>query len=214
MRSFWVLLRYHLRTECRSPSQMIAIGLLVWIVNYFIYRANPLLGMGEFSFLYWVFFMLIAINAVMRIEVHNDESEHYFLYTTCDPQQYYLAKLLFNILYLFMISIILYLSFYFFFSDQLTFQFSLFLLMLLGSVAVASCMTFVSTISHVARGQNTLLSILAMPILLPVILILKSASDEQLLLNSSSPAKYLTLTSIILITIALSLILFPTLWKR
>ena len=88
------------------------------------------------------------------------------------------------------------------------------LAILMGALAISASLTFVSTISTYASGQNTLVSVLAIPLLLPIIMLLKGLSDEIILGETIEYAKFLTLGGLSAVSIAASVFLVPVIWKE
>ncbi len=214
MNSCLSLLRYYINAEYRNIAQSFALVLFVWIVAYIIYRVYPDMSRGDFNYLYWIFMMLLSINITLRSESHHGAEEHLFLYTCADPIYVLIAKILFNFVYLFVIGILFYGFFHLYFDAVMSFSIEYVGLIGMGALAISACLSFVTSINNYSSGQNTLISILALPLLIPVILILKSASDGIIMFSDVENTKYLTLISISFITIALSTILFPFVWRQ
>lgn len=214
MKSIWSLLLYNIKTEYRVYAQSLSIILFSWIVSYVIYRLHPALQMEEFGFLFWTFMMLIGINICLRAETHHGSSQHLFLYTLVDPESMYIAKFLFNWLYLTVMGILFYGFFIFYFSPNIVFNSAMLVVILVGGFGLSGCISFVAAMSSYAGGQSTLVSILAVPLLIPIIILLKSATDEIILFNNLEYHQFLTLLSISLSLVALSVILFPFVWKE
>lgn len=214
LNSIWTLLKFNISSEYRKYAQVAGLVLFSWIVCYLIYRVHANLEPTEFGFIFWIFLMIISVNICLRAESHHGSQEHILLYTMVDPVHVLLAKVLFNFFYLLILGVMFYLFFQLYFSATVPMYLDFFIVIASGAFALSSSMSFVSSISSYAGGQNTLMSVLSLPLLIPVILILKSLTDEIFLNENIEYVKYLTLFSISFITIALSLILFPVVWKQ
>lgn len=214
MKELSILLNYNLRSEYRKLSQTIALVLFSWIVCYIIYRIHPDLAALDFGYTYWIFLMLISINICLRAESMHGSDEHLFLYTCVNPSFVFAAKLIFNFFYLFFIGVLFYFFYVIYFNVQIQFIPSFLIAIAAGSLAISSCLSFVSTMSSYADGQSTLISILALPLLIPVIMIMKNITDEIVLFDNWEYSAFITLLSITTITIALSILLFPFIWKE
>ena len=90
-----------------------------------------------------------------------------------------------------------------------------FVAVLLGSVGFATCLTMVSAIASKAKNSTSLMAILSFPVLIPLILLLIKLSKNAMdgLDRASSSDEILTLLAINAITIAISYVLFPYLWR-
>lgn len=214
MKELSVLLIYHLRAEYKNMAQTLALALFSWIVCYILYRVHPELQAIEFAYTYWIFLMLISINICLRAESIHGSDEHLFLYLCADPIFVFLSKLVFNFIYLLIIGILFYFFFGVYFTGQITFIPSFILIILSGSLAISTCLSFVATMSSYAEGQNTLISILALPLLIPVVMLMKNITEEYILFGRWEYGAFSTLLSIILMTIGLSLLLFPYIWRE
>ncbi len=208
------LLKYNFSLEFRNKTQVISLLLLAWIVCYILFKIHPSLESSEFGYLFWMFMTLLSINVCLRSESYNGQEIRLYLYTIVDPVLIYLSKVFFNSCYLFLIAVLFYLSFHINFTEQVPFEVNLIFVILIGAFAISSSLTFVSTVSTYANGQNTLVSILAIPLLLPIIMLLKGLSDEVILSESIEYLKYWTILGLASISIAASLLLVPHIWKE
>lgn len=220
MTSFLIQLRTEFLIEYRSWSQSGAILLFVLVLAYVISRikgqlsATPELVVTEFSFIFWMFLMLISISIAIRTEGHQDEGEHILVYTLISPLTAFFAKYVFNVCYLTIVGLGFYLALFIFYSTELSLSIDFAKLILYGAITISAALSFTSSISSHLAGQNTILSVLSIPILIPVITILYEMSVGQVMQGSIEISKYLTLFSISLLSIALSLFLFPMVWKQ
>jgi heme exporter protein B len=220
MSSFILQLRTEFLIEYRSWSQSGAILLFVLVLAYVISRIKPGLSstpelvITEFSFIFWLFLMLISVSIAIRTEGHSDDGEHILIYSLISPLTAFFAKYFFNVMYLALIGIGFYLALYFFYAPQVSLSLDFVTLILCGAISIAAALSFTSAIASHLVGQNTILSILSIPILIPVILTLYQMSVGQVMQGSIEMSQYLTLFSISLLSIALSLFLFPMVWKQ
>jgi len=85
----------------------------------------------------------------------------------------------------------------------------------LGSTGFASVFTMVSAISSKTGNNSTMMAILSFPIVIPLLLVLIKVSNHALdgLDRSVSVDELLVLLAINIITVAISLLLFPYLWR-
>lgn len=214
MTEFFALIRYFFSIEFKNRSHIVALLMFAWIVCYILYRVHPSLETTEFGYIFWLFLTLMSINVCLRSESHHAEEHRLYLYTLTDPVKLFLSKLFFNFCYLIFIYVLFYMCFHVYFTDQVPLVLDFVFAIFMGALAISASLTFVSTISTYASGQNTLVSILAIPLLLPIIMLLKGLSDEIILGGSIEYAKFLTLAGLSAISIAASLLLVPVIWKE
>ena len=214
MENIFGLFILNLRREIRQWAQLLGLILLAWVVAYLVYRTSPSNGVDVFNFVYWIFVLLISINATMRVESHDSEEERIFLYTLTDPFDTLMAKLIFNFVYISLIAILFYLAVLLFFAPVVVFSISYILLLLSGALVIAACMTLVTAIGFASGGQTTLVSILGLPLLIPAILILNKIGKTILQNDEIVMVDVYSLIGIIMISISASLFLYPVVWKQ
>src|SRR5690606_10272872 len=90
-----------------------------------------------------------------------------------------------------------------------------FVVVVLGSVGFAAVFTMVAGISAKAGNNSTLMAILSFPIVIPLLLVLIKVSKNAMdgLDRSVSLDELVVLLAINVITVAISLLLFPYLWR-
>ena len=214
MNSLWTLVKNDFRIEYRNVSQLMGLLLLCWIVSYLIYRLIPGLTEGSFTYMYWIVYLLISVNVTSRIESHQDSNEHLFLYQYAGPVDLILSRIVFNYCYLILVSLFFYASLFLYFSHLEVYSLDFVWAILGGSFAVSTTLTFVTAVGKFADGQNTLMSIMSIPLLIPVVLILNRICMSIATGQSIEFSNILTLLGISLLSISLSLILFPFVWRR
>src|SRR5690606_24819455 len=86
---------------------------------------------------------------------------------------------------------------------------------LLGSMSFASVFTMVSGISAKASNNSTLMAILSFPVIIPLLIVLISLSQNALAgaPRVDSTNDIVVLLAINVITVTISLLLFPYLWR-
>jgi heme exporter protein B len=87
--------------------------------------------------------------------------------------------------------------------------------LLLGAVGFAASLTLVAGIAAKAENSATLMAILSFPVILPLLLLLLRVSKNAMdgLERSASRDELLSILAIDAIVLALSVLLFPFIWK-
>lgn len=164
----------------------------------------------------WVILLFSGLNAIVKSFVGEGSSTDLFYYQLYDPLELIIAKLLFNFGYLMLIFALIYLGFSFFIEDKIKDYILFFSGSLLGVFGITIIYTFVSSITKNGASAGTLLmSILALPLTLPVLLLLTkvTAVSMGLIQDSAVGEDLLLLAGVDLLFLGLVLILFPALWK-
>jgi len=77
----------------------------MWALAYVIYRIRPLLSIDEFNYIFWVIMMITAISIAIRSTAHASKEERLFIYTLVSPTVALSGLIIFNALYLLLISV-------------------------------------------------------------------------------------------------------------
>ncbi|MEL6391063.1 MAG: hypothetical protein AAFQ02_12970 [Bacteroidota bacterium] len=179
-----------------------------------MYRIRPTLRPTDFHFVFWVLMMLIAINVSLQSERHSGLDEKLFIYTLVSPGILFLSRLLFNTSYLFLVGAMFYTVLLGLFYPQISYSSSFVGLIGMGAFALSCSLSLTSAIASHGSNQNTILSILSIPVLIPVVMSLHNIGITKLMMTTVDAAKYIGLFSISLISLALSMVLFPIVWKQ
>ncbi len=166
--------------------------------------------------LFWIILLFIAINAIGKSFTQESAQRNIFYYTVASPEAVIFSKITYNILVMIGISLIG-ICFYSLVMGNPVGNFPLYLLSLvLGAIGFSATLSMVAGIA--AQGENTatLMAVLSFPIILPLLLMLlklsKSAMDGISIQENWD--EIAILTSIDVIVIVLSGILFPYIWRH
>lgn len=166
--------------------------------------------------LFWIILLFAAFNAVSKSFAQESSSRRLYYYMLASPVSVVVSKMVYNVLlmlFLGMMSLMLYTVFMGF----PNFNLNLFLpAFVLGSIGIASALTMVSAIASRSGNNPALMAILGFPVVLPLLLILVTASQEALKDNVDSITIISLLLALLLIDIVvmvLAVILFPYLWR-
>ncbi len=166
--------------------------------------------------LFWIILLFIAINAIGKSFTQESAQRNIFYYTVASPEAVIFSKITYNSLVMIGISLIG-IGFYSLVMGNPVGNFPLYLLSLvLGAIGFSATLSMVAGIA--AQGENTatLMAVLSFPIILPLLLMLlklsKSAMDGISIQENWD--EIAILTSIDVIVIVLSGILFPYIWRH
>lgn len=165
--------------------------------------------------LFWIIMLFAAINAVLKSFLQEREGRLLYYYTLLRPQSIINAKILYNALLMSILSLAGLLVFISFLGNPIQ-NLPLFLInMLLGVIGFSSVLSMVSAIASKAQNNFTLMAVLSFPLVLPLLLVIIKVSAAAVA-GAGFSEQYPNLLVIILlaaITIVLSNILFPYIWK-
>lgn len=165
--------------------------------------------------LFWIIQLFSAINAIAKTFVQERAGRQLYYYTLASPQQIIIAKIIYNIGLMLMLSLLGF-AVYAFVLGNLAQDWQLYLgSLLLGAVGFAASLTLVAGIAAKAENSATLMAILSFPVILPLLLLLLRVSKNAMdgLERSASHDELLSILAIDAIVLALSVLLFPFIWK-
>ena len=215
-----LLVRKEIQLEWRQKYAM--HGLLLYLAStvfvcYLSFKAKQqAIHPITWNTLFWIILLFIAINAIGKSFTQESAQRNLFYYTIASPEAVIFSKITYNTLVMVAISLIG-IVFYSWVMGNPVGNFSLYLLSLvLGAVGFSATLSMVAGIA--AQGENTatLMAVLSFPIILPLLLMLLKVSKSAMdgLSIQENWDEIAILTSIDVIVIVLSGILFPYIWRH
>jgi heme exporter protein B len=166
--------------------------------------------------LFWLIILFASVNAVLKSFLQERETRQIYYYTLASARDIIISKIIYNAFLLTLLSVAGFFIFILLMGNPIE-NLALFLVnMILGVLALSSVLSMVSAIASRARNNFTLMAVLSFPLILPLILIVlrnsvDAANGEGFV--SLIPG-LLVILLLIAITIVLSVILFPFIWKE
>ena len=207
-----------LRLELRSRYGLNAIFMFgissLAVISFSVGQAA--LSTKVLSALYWIVVFFSAMSAMAQVFVREEESNTAMtLRLTTDPNAVYLGKLFFNLtLLVVLVSVIT--PLFFIFTDAPAEGIVNFLLvMILGVLDLCAATTLIAAIIARASVKGALFAVLSFPILLPVLIVLVSATDKVWAGSSLGEVSKLLqfLLAYVVIMVTASLMLFKFVWE-
>ncbi|MCB0659698.1 MAG: heme exporter protein CcmB [Saprospiraceae bacterium] len=203
------------KIEFRQSFTFYSVLLFAVTVVFFIYKSFNNINAREWSVLFWIIMLFSGLNAAMKTFLQEKKDTWHYYYTLFDPIDLLAAKLIYNTIFLLLLSFLVigFMSWFMFFPihDLRLFSFSL----MLGIIGISTVFTFVSVLISAEGANTTLMSILSIPLLLPImLLVLKSTQVSARLLVDTAVYEDITiLGGIDMILLGTIFLLFPYLWR-
>ena len=201
--------------EIRQRYAIAGIFLFAVTTAYFIYKAFNKLSALEWNILVWIIVLFAGLNAIVKSFVQEKKETYLYYYTLFGPLEVIIAKLIYNYLFTIFLTLVVILTFTVLFGNPVK-DFPLFIKgLLLGTLGISSVFTFVSSVSGAGSSNNTMMSILSLPLVLPSVLLMEriTAVAMRLIQDSAISKDLYILASIDLLIIGMIILIFPTLWK-
>ncbi len=139
-----------------------------------------------------------------------------YFYSIVSPTEFIIAKMMYNILLMALMSVISLILFYLFLDNPVVYAWRFAGIVLLGGISISLVFTLMSAIASKAQQNAALMAILGFPVILPLLLLLirisKTAFAEVFREGAVLQlAGFIVMLDVLVIV--LSGILFPYLWK-
>lgn len=204
-----------LALEWRSKNAINSIVLYLVSTVFVCYQAFESVDTLVWNALFWIILLFASINAISRSFVQESQYRQLYYYSIASPKAIILSKIIYNIILMVFLSIVAYVIYSIIFKNPVGDPLLYFFAVLLGSISFATVFTMVSGISSKTGNNSTIMAILAFPVIIPLLILLLKLSSNALkgLDRASSDREIITLIAINVITVTISLLLFPYLWR-
>jgi len=198
-------------------SRYVLNGMLLYVVStvFVCYQAFQSVDTPVWNALFWIVLLFAAINATGRSFVQESPYRRLYYYSIASPQAVVLAKMVYNMLVMVLLSGIAFAVYSLVFPIPMGDPLLYLAAVLLGSMSFASVFTMVSGISSKTGNSGTIMAVLGFPVIVPLLIVLLRLSQNALngLERAASSGEVFVLLAINAIAVAVSLLLFPYLWR-
>ncbi len=215
IREIGVLLRKELVLEWRLRYAISGILLYVLSTVYIVYASFVNVPAQTWNTVFWIIVLFASVNAIAKSFVQENGQRQLYYYALANPTSIVLAKVIYNTLLLFGLTLLSYAAFSLVAGNPVKDQGLFFLGLFLGSLGFSITFTFISAIASKTNNSGSLMAILSFPVIIPILmsLIKISAGALRLIQDTAIWKDIVTLVAIDLMLLALSFILFPFLWR-
>ncbi len=166
--------------------------------------------------LFWIIQLFICVNAVAKSFLQESSARMLYFYSITSAIDFVVAKLIYNTLLMLLMSLLSLLLFSILLGVPVTNFFLFTAIVCFGGISLSLVFTFLAAVASKAQQNASLMAILGFPLITPQLLLLiklsKAAFGEAFKQGALLQITLLLLAFDIMI-IALSVILFPFLWK-
>lgn len=211
------ILAKEFQSDFRNPYNLVATLLFLVSSMYTCYiGVNRISDANTWIALFWIILLFTSFNAVNKSFQSEQRPFMVYLYSLCSPQSFIAAKAIYHATVMAVLSLIALVVYRVLFQISIGDTTMLILAVILGSSGFAIALSLLSSIAAKAGNNITLMAILGFPIMLPMILVAtrlgKNAVDG---LAWEIQWKYLfVLAGLNVVSFALSVVLFPYLWRE
>lgn len=192
-------------------------GILLYVVStvFVCYLAFKTTQPIVWNVLFWIIMLFAAVNAIAKSFIQESKSRILYYYTIGSPQAIIIAKTIYNIFLLLLITCIAFIIYKLVFANELGDPLLYIVSIFLGSLSFSTVFTMTSAIASKAGNSGTLMAVLSFPVIIPLLMLLIKLSKNAMdgLDRSVSYDEIGVLVLINIIVLSVSLLLFPYLWR-
>lgn len=198
-------------------QQYTLYGILLYVAST-IFVVYTTLGQPEemvWNALFWVVQIFACVNAMAKSFLQESRGKMLYFYSITSARDFVVAKLLFNILLMLVLSLLSLFIFSILLGNPLHSVWQFIGVACLGGAGLSLVFTFLAAIAARAQQQAALMAVMGFPVIIPQLLLLSRISKVAF-----SSALYPGLWKMIfllagldILIFILALILFPFLWK-
>lgn len=209
------LVKKDLLLEFRQQYTLYGILLYVASTIFVVY-----LSMGQpedkvWNGLFWVIQLFVCVNAVAKSFLQESRGRMLYFYSIAGARDFVLSKLLFNLLLMFVMSLLSLAVFTLLLGNPLEHGVPFIGIACLGGMSLGLVFTFLAAIAAKAQQQAALMAIMGFPIIIPQLLLLMKIATAAFssVVQAGLLQMILLLIGLDLMVVILAVILFPFLWK-
>lgn len=208
------IIQRELRHELRSRRSWVAILLYICSVVYVAYLAfQHDLEPVTWNALFWILVIFIAMFAASG-SFAGREGEMLYIYTLVSPAKFILARLIYNGIFMLLVSIAAFMAYSLFLGNPVGSVFVFCVTLFMAVWGISSLLTMSFAIAVKGGGGFALMAIISFPLLVPMLITAQHLSAISMQAGVagywSNMAALLALDALI---VALSYLLFPYLWR-
>lgn len=210
------LIRKEMLLEWRSKYALNGVLLYVVSTVFVCFLSFVSIEKLTWNALFWIIMLFASINAVAKSFLQESKGRHLYIYTLVSPTALIIAKTIYNSLLMIGLTLIALLFYCLVFDFPAGGDLLMYIIAtILGSLTFASIFTMVSAIASKAGNGGMLMAVLSFPIIIPVlILLIKLAKNAIDGLDRSVSLDDIGMLLIVnVMVMAVSLLLFPYLWR-
>ena len=199
----------------REKQSILTSILYLTIITFVVFRLFGSMSKPMQIAIYWILLLFTTISFISSSFALMGSKRRLYYYQLYDPAEIYISRFFANFCKAIIIGGILLLLFRvfgdFILEDLVLFSKSV----ILTSLGITSALTLVSTLTVFSSDQNTLLTVLSLPLLLPILYlgIRVSMIAEKMVFDTAVNSNLLMLFGIDLVMVVLGMVFISLTWK-
>lgn len=216
MKAIVTLLKKDLLLELRQQHSFYGILLYVASTIFVLYLAlnNP--EATVWNALFWIIQLFVCVNAVAKSFLQESRGRMLYFYSVAGAKEFIIAKLIYNVILMLLMSLLSLALFFLLLKNPLTNPWQFVGIVCLGSISLSSVFTLLAAIAAKAQQNAALMAIMGFPLIVPQLLLiirLSKVAFGEIFRDGAVLNLCLLIAGFNVLVIALSIVLFPFLWK-
>ena len=216
IKTIWALLKKDLLLELRQQHSFYGILLYVASTIFVLYLSlnNP--EADVWNALFWVIQLFVCVNAVAKSFLQESRGRMLYFYAICGAKEFIIAKIIYNIILMLLMSVLSLALFFLLLKNPLSNPWQYVGIVCIGSISLSLVFTLLAAIAAKAQQNAALMAILGFPLIVPQLLLvirLSKIAFGEVFRTGAVQQLSLLIVGFDVMVLALSVILFPFLWK-
>ncbi|MFT3936692.1 MAG: heme exporter protein CcmB [Chitinophagaceae bacterium] len=201
--------------EIRQQYSFYGVLLYVAATIFVLYLAMGQPETNVWNGLFWMIQLFVCVNAVAKSFLAESRGRMLYFYSIAGGKHFIIAKLLFNVLLMMLMTLTSWLLFTIFLGNPVVRGLQFLGITLLGGTSLSLVFTFLSAIAARAQQNAALMAIMGFPLIIPQLMLLMKISNIVFsdVIQGGLLQMILLLAGLDILVVALAIILFPFLWK-
>lgn len=211
------LIKKEFLLEFRQKSTI--AGVLVYVIGTIFVSALCFKGKLDkptWNALFWVITLFTSVTISGKSFFKETGGQALFSFLHYSPQQFIISKVLYNMVFMLCLSVVTFFFYAFFIKNEVENLGLFFIVLILASGGLAGVLSLMSAIAGKASDNFAIMSILSFPVLMPLILVVIRLSKQAVDGLEWAGVGFdfiVILVALNVLTLALSFLLFPYLWR-
>jgi len=210
------LLKKDILLELRQKHSFYGILLYIASTIFVLYLSIDKPDANVWNGLFWVIQLFVCVNAVAKSFLQESRGRMLYFYSISSPVEFIVAKMLYNVLLMVLMSLLGLLLFSIFLDNPVSDMLWFTAIVVLGGASISIVFTLMSAIAAKAQQNAALIAILGFPVILPQLLLLmrlSKAAFAEVFREGAVMQLAGLIVGLDILVIAMAVILFPYLWK-
>ena len=216
MKTVIALLKKDILLELRQQHSFYGILLYIASTIFVLYLSISEPEGDVWNGLFWVIQLFVCVNAVAKSFLQESKGRMLYFYTLSGAKEFIIAKLIYNTLLMVCMSLLSLGLFILLLNNPIIYPIRFIGIVCLGSISMSLVFTLLAAIAARAQQNAALMAILGFPLIIPQLLLLMRLSKSafgEIFKDGALFQLSLLIMGLNVLVVALSVILFPFLWK-